>query len=133
MLIGELSKRTGLSHDTIRFYEKKGLIGVTRKERRDNNYKEYPESVYDRLVLIKTIKTLGFTLNEIDEFIRSWGQESASCDHLQHHLSDKILRVDEQIRLLQAIRNNLTNSLEQCVSNNCEFEKLVPSCIQGSC
>ena len=52
MLIGELSKRTGFSHDTIRFCEKKGLIEVDKKERRDNNYKEYPETVLDRLMLI---------------------------------------------------------------------------------
>jgi len=75
MLIGELSKRTGFSHDTIRFYEKKGLIETNKKDRRGNNYKEYPETVYNKLVLIKTVKELGFTLNEIDEFIKAWGDE----------------------------------------------------------
>lgn len=130
MLIGELSKRTGFSHDTIRFYEKKGLIDVKRKERRDNNYKEYSEAVYERLVLIKTIKDLGFTLNEIDEFIEAWGEESATCSNLTSHLTDKINRVDEQIGLLQGIRTKLTGSLEKCSSNNCEFEKMIPSCIK---
>src|SRR6478736_4865759 len=128
MLIGELSKRTGFSHDTIRFYEKKGLIEVNRKERRDNNYKEYPEAVYEKLVLIKTVKELGFTLNEIDEFIIAWSTEDASCSNLTHHLNDKIDRVDEQLKLLQKIRSKLTSSLEKCLSNNCEFEKMVPSC-----
>ncbi len=56
MLLGELSKPTGFSHDIIRFYEKKGLIQMEKKERRDNNYKEYSETVYDKLILIKTIK-----------------------------------------------------------------------------
>ena len=130
MLIGELSKRTGFSHDTIRFYEKKGLIDVNKRERRDNNYKEYSEAVYERLILIKTIKGLGFTLNEIDEFIEAWGNESASCSNLTSHLTDKINRVDEQIGLLQGIRTKLTRSLEKCLSNNCEFEKMIPSCIK---
>ncbi len=129
MLIGELSKRTGFSHDTIRFYEKKGLIDVNKKERRDNNYKEYPEHVYERLMLIKTAKALGFTLNEIDEFIEAWGEESASCSKLTSHLTDKINRVDEQIKLLQEIRSKLTGSLDKCLSDNCEFEKMIPSCI----
>jgi MerR family copper efflux transcriptional regulator len=133
MLIGELSKRTGFSHDTIRFYEKKGLIDVNKKERRDNNYKEYPEAVFERLVLIKTVKELGFTLNEIDEFINAWSEESASCSNLTSHLNDKINRVDEQIALLQAIKSKLNRSLEKCLSNNCEFEKMVPSCIKGQC
>lgn len=129
MLIGELSQRTGLSHDTIRFYEKKGLISVGKKQRRENNYKEYSEGVYDRLMLIKTIKELGFTLNEIDEFIRAWGDEDASCSNLSHHLTDKINRVDHQIALLQAVRAKLSKSLEKCMANDCEFEKMIPSCI----
>ena len=133
MLIGELSKRTGFSHDTIRFYEKKGLIDVNKKERRDNNYKEYPETVYDRLILIKTIKGLGFTLNEIDDFINAWSEESASCNQLTHHLTDKITRVNDQINLLQDIRQRLTDSLTKCQSNNCEFDKMVPNCISSKC
>lgn len=132
MLIGELSKRTGFSHDTIRFYERKGLIQMNKKERRNNNYKEYPEAVYDKLVLIRTIKALGFTLNEIDAFIKAWGDEDASCLHLTHHLTEKINRVDQQIELLQRIRQKLTHSLERCQSENCEFEKMIPSCI-GQC
>lgn len=133
MLIGELSKRTGFSHDTIRFYEKKGLIDVNKRERRDNNYKEYSEAVYMRLMLIKTVKALGFTLNEIDKFIGAWGDESASCSNLTSHLSDKISRVDEQIKLLQEIKLRLNGSLEKCLSDNCEFEKMIPSCIQDKC
>lgn len=129
MLIGELSKRTGFSHDTIRFYEKKGLINVNKKERRDNNYKEYPEHIFEQLVLIKTVKELGFTLNEIDEFIRAWSEESASCENLTSRLTDKIKRVDEQIELLQKIKSKLSGSLEKCLAENCEFEKMVPSCI----
>lgn len=132
MLIGELSRRTGFSHDTIRFYEKKGLIGVSKKERRDNNYKEYPESVYDKLVFIKTVKDLGFTLSEIDKFIKAWGDEEASCSNLIHHLQDKISRIDQQMEILQRIRNRLTKSLEKCQSQNCEFEKMIPDCI-GKC
>lgn len=133
MLIGELSRRTGFSHDTIRFYEKKGLIQVGRKERRDNNYKEYPETVYDKLVLIKTVKELGFTLNEIDEFINAWADEDASCSNLTQHLTEKIDRIDKQLQLLQRIRSKLTLSLARCESQNCEFEKMVPSCIGGKC
>ena len=53
MLIGELSKSSGLTRDTIRFYEKQGLITLGRRERRVNNYKEYPNSILRRLLLLK--------------------------------------------------------------------------------
>jgi len=65
MLIGELSKRTGLSRDTIRFYEKQGLIKVGRRERRVNNYKEYSDGILRHLLLFNKIKSYGFTLNEL--------------------------------------------------------------------
>ena len=69
MLIGELDERTGLTKDTIRFYEKKGLIALDRKSRRENNYKEYPAQVLEKLMLIRKLKDMGFTLNEIDTFL----------------------------------------------------------------
>jgi DNA-binding transcriptional MerR regulator len=129
MLIGELSKRTGFSHDTIRFYEKKGLITLDKKTRRDNNYKEYPETVLEQLLLIKTVKALGFTLKEADEFMSGWSVELASCETLSSHLSEKIDRVNKQLELLNEIKLKLTRSLQQCNAGNCEFEKMVPSCI----
>jgi len=124
MLIGELSKRSGFSRDTIRFYEKKGLIQVDRKERRDNNYKEYPEAVYEKLAFIKVTKALGFTLGEIEAFINAWANEEASCSTLTHHLTDKIVRVDQQIAVLQRVRQKLGQSVEKCQSQHCEFEKM---------
>lgn len=129
MLIGELSKRTGFTQDTIRFYEKKGLINVEKKARRENNYKEYSDAIYQKLLLIKTAKELGFTLNEIDEFIQGWAGEDASCTSLTHHITDKITRVDQQIEMLQAIREKLTSSLSKCRGQECEFENMIPSCI----
>jgi len=130
MLIGELSRRTGFSHDTIRFYEKKGLIKVDRKSRRENNYKEYPESVYEQLVLIKTVKDLGFTLNEVDDFVKAWTEVDASCGNLTHYLTDKVNYIDQQINVLEGIKSKLKASLQRCQENECQFEKLVPSCIR---
>jgi DNA-binding transcriptional MerR regulator len=133
MLIGELSRRTGFSHDTIRFYEKRGLIKVNRRERRSNNYKEYPEAIYEILVLIRTVKDLGFTLSETGDFIRAWGAGDASCVNLTHHLSEKVDRIDEQITLLRQMKSRLSQSIKKCQAANCQFEKLVPSCISGTC
>ncbi|MFN0293524.1 MerR family transcriptional regulator [Pedobacter helvus] len=59
MLIGELVAKTGLSRDTVRFYEKQGLIAVGRKQRRENNYKEYSDEVLERLLTIKRLKNFG--------------------------------------------------------------------------
>ena len=129
MLIGELVEKSGLTKDTIRFYEKKGLIVLDRKSRRINNYKEYPQKVLDKLMLIRKLKELVFTLNEIDTFLELWSEEDASCANLKYTLENKITLVEEQIRRLHELNARLTQSLSKCNSDNCEFEKTIPSCL----
>jgi DNA-binding transcriptional MerR regulator len=129
MLIGELVEKSGLTKDTIRFYEKKGLISIDKKSRRENNYKEYPSYVLEKLLLIKKLKDFGFTLNEIDTFLELWRDEDASCDNLKYTLETKVRMVDEQIQKLIEFGSRLTESLTKCNNDNCEFEKTIPSCI----
>jgi DNA-binding transcriptional MerR regulator len=130
MLIGELVKRSGFTKDAIRFYEKKGLINLDRKQRRENNYKEYSEQVLDRLMLIKTIKGFGFTLNEIDTFFELWRAEDADCKELSSTLDNKVAQIDDQIKRLTELRTKLTSSIEKCRGGNCEFEQSVPGCVR---
>jgi DNA-binding transcriptional MerR regulator len=129
MLIGELVERTGLTKDTIRFYEKKGLINLDRNSRRDNNYKEYSEQVLEKLMLIRKLKDLGFTLNEIDTFLELWRDEDANCKNLKYTLENKILLVNEQLLKLTELKNRLSESLIKCNNDDCEFEKTIPSCL----
>src|SRR5690606_27052751 len=126
MLIGELVERTGLTKDTIRFYEKKGLISLDRESRRENNYKEYSEQVLDKLMLIRKLKDMGFTLNEIDTFFELWRDEDASCKNLKYLIENKIKLIKEQIQKLNELNTKLAKSLTKCNNNDCEFEKIIP-------
>ncbi|CAN5399653.1 Hg(II)-responsive transcriptional regulator MerR [soil metagenome] len=130
MLIGELSKKTGLSKDTIRFYEKKGLIEMPKKLRRENNYKEYPENVLNKLNLIVKVKQLGLTLSEIKTFFGLWRDEDASCENLVFTLEDKVKQVDEHMQRLYQLKQRLSESLQKCQHGECEFEKTIPSCMK---
>jgi len=114
MLIGELSKRTGLSRDTIRFYEKQGLIKIGRRERRVNNYKEYPDAVLRHLLLFKKIKSYGFTLNESSEIISLLDANLASCDRISKAADHKISTIDKKIEELMALKRLIKNSIERC-------------------
>jgi len=91
MLIGQLSEACGLSRDTIRFYEKQGLISVGRKERRFNNYKEYTEQTLKILLSIKRLKGFGFTLNEIGELLDMLGANTATCGNVSNKIDEKVL------------------------------------------
>jgi DNA-binding transcriptional MerR regulator len=114
MLIGELSKRTGLSRDTIRFYEKQGLIKVGRRERRVNNYKEYSDGVLRRLLSFNKIKSYGFTLNECAEIISLLDANLASCDRISKVARAKVSVIDKKIAELTTLRTLLQASVEKC-------------------
>lgn len=113
MLIGELSALSGLSKDTIRYYEKLGLIKVYKKSRRENNYKEYTEEVLERLEIIKRAKHLGFTLKEIDEFMHSWLTKSLSDAERIELFKSRILLIDQKIEKLNEVKGYINNRIEQ--------------------
>ena len=114
MLIGELSKKSGLSRDTIRFYEKHGLIGIKKNERRENNYKEYSDEILQRLLTVKRIKNFGFTLNEASDLLKMIEMNEASCVNVSHKITDKVKILDDKIRELIQMRTLLQNRLKNC-------------------
>lgn len=119
MLIGELSKRCGLSRDTIRFYEKHGLITVGRKENRFNNYKQYSEETLQRLQSIKLIKSFGFTLNEASELLDMIDVNQATCNNVASKIAAKVGLLDDKIKELINIRILLLNGLSTCNGTSC--------------
>jgi DNA-binding transcriptional MerR regulator len=117
MLIGELSAKTGLSRDTIRFYEKQGLIQVDRKQRRDNNYKEYSGEVFDRLQTIRRMKNFGFTLNEVMDLLDMIEVKEATCNNVSDLIAKKVDLLDTKIREMIGFRNQLIAGVTKC--KNC--------------
>lgn len=118
MQIGELSRLSGFSRDTIRFYEKCGFIRLGRRHRLVNNYKDYPESVLKKLLILKKLKGFGFTLNESSDLIAMIEEDQASCSQVSHKISQKVAVLDRKIQEMQQIKNMLTNGVALCL-NGC--------------
>lgn len=114
MLIGEVAKRTGFSKDTIRWYEKIGLIKLDRKQRRANNYKEYPNEIIDRLLAIQRMKAIGFTIKEIEALLVLDDADLFACGHVGPIVQSKLEKVKQQIRKLQAIQLKLEQTISNC-------------------
>lgn len=111
MLIHALGKRVGLSRDTLRFYEKLGLIEAQRAE---NGYRHYSEQMVFRLELIQLAKSLGFQLSEIAELIKILTvQEQLSTEHLQECLKGKLIEVEEKLQQLHSLKGLLQGMLQQ--------------------
>ncbi|MEN9002034.1 MAG: MerR family transcriptional regulator, partial [Flavobacteriales bacterium] len=77
MKIGELAEKTGVSRDTIRFYENKGMLTEVTRPFEWNNYKDYGEENIKRIQIIKYLQRFSFTLRECKELI---DQKNASPD-----------------------------------------------------
>jgi DNA-binding transcriptional MerR regulator len=79
--IGELSRRTGLSRDTIRFYEREGLIASRASENASNSYRAYPEETLERLSMINQARAAGFSVADLRRLFQGLdGMAEASFD-----------------------------------------------------
>lgn len=107
MLINELSKASGFSKDTIRYYEKIGLIELPKYARRENNYKDYPNEVLQTLKAIQNLKALGFTLEEIREIIVREQIDALDSETTFRIIDQKIIHLDMQVDKLLLYKHRL--------------------------
>ena len=107
MLIGELSKRTGFSRDTIRYYQKLGLIQEPGRIGHFNNYKDYSETVLKRLLAIRKIKDYGFTLKETQGMLVLFEEGELEHERGSRYIKRKISLIDNRIRDLKEIKKKL--------------------------
>ena len=109
--IGRLAAQTGLSHDTLRFYEREGLL---RSQRSEQGYRHYaPESVA-RLTLIRLAQGLGFSLAEIREVLGQMDQAQDGVlepERLAQLLQHKLAQIDARLAELQGLRGQLAMQL----------------------
>ncbi len=105
MLINELSKKTGLTAHTIRFYEKSGLIQGKRKaDVKSNNYFHYDDETVERLELIGYAKAVGFTLSEIGQLIDAWYNNQFNMANKIAILDEKLTSIDQKIKQLEEMK-----------------------------
>jgi MerR family copper efflux transcriptional regulator len=112
MKIGEVAKRTGVGIETIRFYEREGLL--QEPERRPSGYRQFDESTIKRLEYICRAKELGFTLAEIRELLELSFTPHTGCNHIRQRAEGKITDIESKIRSLQKMRRSLRSIVNQC-------------------
>lgn len=120
MLINELSKRSGVSIPTLRYYENYGLFkGVSNENVKTNNYKDYDESILEKIEMIKGAKEAGFTLSEIKHLLESWFNKRLSIDKKIAVVNNKIEEIDEKIRQLENVRKLLSDCIVDIKNGIC--------------
>ena len=112
--IGKVAGLTGVGIETLRFYEREGLI--PEPPRRGSGYREYPPVIVDRIHFIKRAKDLGFTLAEIRELLSLSVGPKSTCADVKKKAEEKINEVEVKIADLQRIQKALQILVEQCRS-----------------
>ncbi|AUD04117.1 MerR family transcriptional regulator [Spirosoma pollinicola] len=114
MLIGIIAQESGFSRDTIRYYEKIGLLRLPKRARRENNYKEYSPAILSRLRAIKELKNIGYTLREIQQVITSYETGGLDCIAGKDQVLEKVRLIDAQMAQLQRIKQQLLEAVAEC-------------------
>ena len=107
---GELARLAGVSRDTLRHYERKGVLGKPR--RAVNGYREYPADALDRVKLIRRALSVGFTLDELARILREREAGGAPCREVLSLATRKLSEVEARLSDLKVMRNELRNTIK---------------------
>ncbi|HWS54475.1 MAG TPA: MerR family transcriptional regulator [Pyrinomonadaceae bacterium] len=109
--IGEVAKASGVGVETLRFYERRGLLG--RPRRTGGNYRVYDEEVLERLAFIKRAQAVGFTLDEIGEILAESAGGRLPCRHVREAARRKLEELDRRLSELRRYRSELARTLRE--------------------
>ncbi len=112
LTIGKIAKRSDVGIETIRFYEREGLIDDP--PRRASGYRQYPSDTVDRIRFIRRAKELGFSLKEIKELLKLKVTTVATCDQVKKRAESKIEDIQHKILTLQRMKKALKKLNAAC-------------------
>lgn len=112
LTIGQLARNAGVNVETVRYYERRGLI--SRPPRPSSGYRRYSEDTLTRILFVKRAKELGFSLKEILELLSLRVNPDTTCGDVKRRAEVKIADIEEKIRSLQKIKKALTRLVALC-------------------
>ena len=120
MLINELSKKTGISTHTIRFYEKSRLIeGKQDESIKSNNYFHYDDVTIEKLEFISDAKSVGFTIKEIGQIIDAWFNRKYNKKQKLEILDEKLISLEQKMKEIKEMKKQILQFKEDVVNDRC--------------
>ncbi len=116
MKIGELSKITGCSIQTIRYYEKEDLLPCAMRS--EGNFRLYNKEVLKQLLFIKHCRNLDISLPEIKQLIDLKQKPKSDCSDINEMINQHIKQVDARIEELNELKSNLLSLYQKCSTGN---------------
>ena len=112
MTIGQLAERSGVGVETVRFYERRGLL--TRPPRPGSGFRAYPAEAVARIVFIRRAKELGFSLKEIKQLLALRVRSPASCGRVKQRAEAKLADIEAKLIDLRRIKKTLSKLVTDC-------------------
>ena len=112
MRIGKLATDAGVTIQTLRYYERRGLLGKTK--RLASGYREYDEKALVTVRFVRRAQNLGFTLDEIRDLLKFWGDSSRSCGAVETRARNTLERIATRISGLEQMQDALTKYVSAC-------------------
>ena len=119
MKIGEVASQAGVSVDTVRFYERVGVLPAP--ERTASGYRDYRPGTVERIGLTRELQAIGFTLGEAVEALAAHDSSRATCESERWRLQAVLDRVDARLAELAALRDRIVQAQDACMNGRCRF------------
>jgi DNA-binding transcriptional MerR regulator len=120
MKIGQVAADAEVTVDTVRFYERRGVLPPP--QRRPSGYREYTRAAVERIRMARALQQLGFTLDEIIDALRAHDAGETSEASQLWRLEAVVDRIDTKIADLQRTRHTITDTLAECRAGRCRFK-----------
>jgi DNA-binding transcriptional MerR regulator len=120
--IGEIANRSGVTVDTVRFYERLGVL--PSPEREPSGYRDYVPETVERIELTRELQAIGFTLNEVIDALAAHDAGGATCESERWRLDAVLERVDAKLAELDALRGRIVEARDACAGGRCRFTTL---------
>ena len=109
--IGQLAKAAGINVETIRYYERRGLI--LQPEKPAEGFRSYPEDTFNRIRFIKRAQELGFSLDEVEILLNI---DEGQCHDVQEIAAQKLVMIRQKMADLELLANSLDDWMQRCQS-----------------
>ena len=117
MKIGEVARHAGVTVDTVRFYERVGVLPAPA--RTESGYRDYEPRTVERIRLTRELQSIGFTLADAGDALAAHDAGGATCESERWRLDAALARVDAKLAELDALRQRIVATQDACARGRC--------------
>ena len=119
MKIGEVAREAGVTVDTVRFYERVGVLA--EPARTESGYRDYEPGTIERIRLTRELQAIGFTLNDAVDALAAHDAGGATCESERWRLDAVLARVDCRLAELGQLRERIVEARDACARGDCRL------------